>query len=265
MNKLGIGIFLLLLLCPLALRAELPPLRVALMQTRLIWGDVEANLQAFDKRIEQCDKCDVIIFPELFTSGCEMKKGDREQSLRQKDDVALHYDSVVAVMQHWAKRTEALVVGSTIYKEQGKYYNRLVAAYPDGRLEYYDKHNCFKKGIFSPGADRLILRWKGWRLATFICYDLRFPGWSCNNGSYDAALYIANWPQSRADDWTRLLIERAKENVAYVIGVNCVGTDPAGLNYLGGSCIVTPSGIVQSRCQDGKEEVLVEEIGSQDL
>lgn len=260
-----VGMLLLLVACPLYVKAELPPLRIALVQAGLVWGDVDANLTAFDKRVNECGRCDLIVFPELFTSGCEMKKGDREKSLQQKNEVALRFDSIVSVMQHWAARTGALVVGSTIYKEDGRYYNRLIAAYPDGRWGYYDKHNCFKKGIFSPGTERLIVNWKGWRLATFICYDLRFPDWSRSNGAYDAALYIANWPQSRAADWQRLLAERAKENAVFVVGVNCVGTAPAGLAYQGGSCIVCPSGNVVARCQDDKEEVLTVEVGGQDF
>lgn len=44
-----------------------------------------------------------------------------------------------------------------------------------------------------------------------------------------------------------------------------VGTDPAGLAYQGGSCIVCPSGNVVARCQDDKEEVLTVEVGGQDF
>ena len=83
------------------------------------------------------------------------------------------------------------------YKEEGKYYNRLLAVYPDGKYEYYDKHNCFKKGSFSPGDRHLTLEWKGIRFSTYICYDLRFPEWSRNQGEYDVAIYIANWPEFR--------------------------------------------------------------------
>lgn len=43
--------------------------RVALVQAHLAWGNVEANLDAFQKRVEQCKDCDVIVFPELFVSG----------------------------------------------------------------------------------------------------------------------------------------------------------------------------------------------------
>ena len=52
--------------------------RVALVQAHLIWGNVKSNLWAFDKRVPLCKGADVIVFPELFTSGCEMKNRDKE-------------------------------------------------------------------------------------------------------------------------------------------------------------------------------------------
>ena len=131
--------------------------KVALVQAHLIWGDVKSNLWAFDKRVPLCKGADVIVFPELFTSGCEMKKRDKEEAMRSKDEVASYYPIVIKRMKKWARRSGALVIGSTIYKENGKYYNRLLAVYPDGKYEYYDKHNCFKKGSFSPGDRHLTL------------------------------------------------------------------------------------------------------------
>lgn len=74
MMKSLVGMLLLLVACPLYVKAELPSLRIALVQAGLVWGDVDANLTAFDKRVKECGRCDLIVFPELFTSGCEMKK-----------------------------------------------------------------------------------------------------------------------------------------------------------------------------------------------
>lgn len=241
-----------------ALQAQEPaPLKVALVQSRLHWGDVKANLAAFDKRVRSCQGCDVIVFPELFTSGCEMKKRDKAEAARSKDKVAAHYPAIIRKMQKWAKRSQALVIGSTIYKEQGKYYNRLLAVFPDGTYRHYDKHNCFKRGSFSPGDARLTFSWRGHRFSTFICYDLRFPDWSRNNGEYDTAIYIANWPASRADDWNSLLRQRAVENRANVIAVNCAGTDPAGKAYKGESCLISPDGEVRAKCGDYEDEIVV--------
>lgn len=233
--------------------------RVALVQPHLVWEDVKANLSAFEKRVRQCKNCDIIVFPELFTSGCEMKKKSKEEAVRSKDKVASYYPAIFRKMKKWAKQSNALVIGSTIYKEDGKYYNRLLAVFPDGQFQYYDKHNCFKKGSFSPGDRQLIFNWRGHRFATYICYDLRFPEWTKNDGQYDTAIYIANWPASRAVDWNDLLHQRATENKAYIIAVNCAGTDPAGISYKGESCLITPGGEVKAKCENYKDDIVIVE------
>ena len=215
-------LIVLILLANMAVQAQTKETcRVALVQAHLAWGDVDANLEAFQKRVEKCQGCDMIVFPELFVS---------------------------------------LITGSTIYKEEGKFYNRLLAVFPDGHYEYYDKHNCFKKGSFSPGEKQLVLNWKGHRLATYICYDLRFPDWSRNEGRYDTAIYIANWPESRRDDWNRLLRERAIENQANVIAVNCAGTDLGGIIYAGDSYLLSPEGKIVGECEAYKDDILVVEL-----
>ena len=232
--------------------------RVALVQAELAWGDVTKNLEAFDARIDRCRDCDVILFPELFTVGCEMKRKDTGHTVpfQTKAEVATRFAEVLHRMQAWAARSGALVIGSTVYEEEGRFYNRLLAVYPNGDYRYYDKHNCFKKGGYSPGERQLVLEWKGQRIATYICYDLRFAEWSRNEGQYDVAVYIANWPDSRRTDWNRLLAERATENQAYVIGVNCAGTDPYGIRYAGDSQLVAPDGRVTAQCQPYEEEIM---------
>lgn len=261
MKILSCILFVVLSILPSMIKGqEMKPVKVALVQAHLIWGDVKANLFAFDKRVPLCEGCDVIVFPELFTSGCEMKKRDREEADSTKDKIASYYPEVIRRMKKWAKRSKALIIGSTIYKEDGKYYNRLLAVFPDGNYQYYDKHNCFKKGSFSPGDKHLTLSWKGLRFSTYICYDLRFPEWSRNNGEYDAAIYIANWPESRSADWNELLRERAMENKAYVIAVNCAGTDFTGITYKGESCVIAPDGEVQAKCGDYRDAIIVHKV-----
>ena len=71
--KVFCGMLYLLFTLSLPVKAQ-DSVKVALVQAHLIWGDVKANLWAFDKRIPLCKGADVIVFPELFTSGCEMKK-----------------------------------------------------------------------------------------------------------------------------------------------------------------------------------------------
>lgn len=223
--------------------------RVALVQSVPHWGDIDSNLHMYDSIIRQCHDTQLIVFPELFVTGCEMRRQDKAQSVAAKSATAAQFHRITGCMTRWAEISGAVVIGSTVYEHNGLFFNRLIAAWPDGHLDFYDKHNCFKKGSFSPGEKDLIIDINGIRFSTYICYDLRFPEWSRNNGRYHAAIYIANWPDSRRDDWQHLLKERALENDAYVIGVNCAGNDPLGPSYAGDSRVVSPQGEVVSQCR----------------
>ena len=83
-----------------------------------------------------------------------------------------------------------------------------------------------------------------------------FADWCRNEGQYDTALYIANWPESRRNDWQALLKERAIENKALMIGVNCRGKDLLGKRYAGASMLVTPDGEIEVQGTPYQDEVL---------
>ena len=239
-------------------------MKIALVQSPLAWGELQENLQNFDKKMAKSEDCDVILLPEMFTSGCMMIKKSAEVAFAAKESVANAYPVVEEKMLAWAKRQHALVMGSTVYRENGKYYNRLIAAFPEGNCRYYDKRHCFRMGgeneHFTPGDRQLTFEFRGVKIAAFICYDLRFPEWSWNHGEYDVAIYIANWPESRRDDWNRLLRERAIENEAYVIAVNCAGPDLTGLMYRGESCVIAPDGEVRVKCRDYRDDIVVYKV-----
>ena len=175
--------------------------------------------------------------------------------------IAGYYPVVIEKMKEWAASSRALMIGSTIYKEEGKFYNRLLAVFPDGHYEYYDKHNCFKKGSFSPGRKAVGSELERTPFGYLISVTISVSqDWSRNEGRYDTAIYIANWPESRRDDWNRLLRERAIENQANVIAVNCAGTDLGGIIYAGDSYLLSPEGKIVGECEAYKDDILVVEL-----
>jgi len=70
---------------------------------------------------------------------------------------------------------------------------------------------------------------------------------------------VANWPESRRDHWSALLVARAIENQAYVVGVNRVG-EANGLTYSGDTVIVDPSGEVVAEGVDHTEGVVMADV-----
>jgi omega-amidase len=212
-------------------------LKIAIVQSDIIWESPEANLKKYSQLIDNIDSTDIIILPEMFTTGFSMQPEKLNESI---DGVSVNWMKKVAQQQN------AAVLGSLIIKENNHIFNRAFWVFPDGKIEKYDKRHLYTMGQehlhYSPGKDKLIVEFRGWKFCPLICYDLRFPVWSRNQESYDVLIYMANWPSPRHHVWKNLLIARAIENQTYCFGVNRTGTDGTGLKYLGDSAMVSPRG-----------------------
>ena len=231
-------------------------LRVALLQNDIIWENVDANLAYCEKALQALDAdVDVAVLPEMFTTGFSMSATQYAEEGEGKTLTAL---------KEWAARYDMALAGSYIAREDGKCYNRGFFVKPCGEVTFYDKRHLFRMGdegkVFTAGDRRVIVEYREWRIALFICYDLRFPVWSRNvENEYDVALYMASWPQVRSHVWRSLLVARAIENQCYVAGVNRVGSDPSN-EYSGGSMIIDPYGRIVTSCEDGTEMAASAEI-----
>jgi omega-amidase len=208
-------------------------LKVTLVQPDLIWEDKSANLAKINGMLQNVGPTDVIVLPEMFTTGFSMKVQDLAESME---------GPTIRWMKEKASEKQAVVAGSLIIYDNNCFYNRFVWAQPDGNLHWYDKRHLFAMGEehlhFTPGHQRITVEWKGWKIRLLICYDLRFPVWSRNHDDFDLLIYTANWPAARAHVWRTLLTARALENQCYCVGVNRVGRDGLGIRYLGNSgCI----------------------------
>ena len=64
--------------------------------------------------------------------------------------------------------------------------------------------------------------------------------------------------------WKSLLIARAIENQAYVIGVNRIGTDGYGTRHAGNSLVVDPKGIILAEAGED-EEILQATLSMEEL
>ena len=208
-------------------------IKIALVQCSLIWERTEENRNALSKIIDQISfGVDVIVLPEMFTTGFTMSPS-----------TISHTEGEISVqwMKDHAERKNAALIGSMVYYEAGHYYNRLWFVEPDGKATSYDKRHTFtlagEDKVYTAGEKRLFIDFRGFRFCPLVCYDLRFPVWARNTENYDVLIYVANWPEKRIDAWDALLKARAIENMAYVIGVNRIGTDNNGHHYVGHSAV----------------------------
>lgn len=209
-------------------------IKIASIQTNIFWEDPKTNKREYDKLFPSLEAFDLIILPEMFTTGF---------SIRANKIAENSSGETLSWMQQHSKKLDSCIVGSLPIKENNKFYNRLYVVKPN-EVQYYDKRYLFSMADedkhFSRGEKELIFELKGWKIKPLICYDLRFPVWSKNKHknkefSYDILLYVANWPAARSDAWKALLKARAIENASYVIGLNRIGKDNNKIDYDGSS------------------------------
>ena len=242
----------------------LDQLHLSLVQSNLHWENKQANLEMFSKKIEAIEKTDVIILPEMFSTGFT----NNTTNLAEKMNGETH-----RWMKHVSKEKSSVVCGSIIAKDGDKYFNRFMWVQPDGMTHHYDKKHLFAMAgedeYFSAGQDKKIIDYKGWKINLQVCYDLRFPVWSRRTegkgNNYDLIIYVASWPIARVHAWSTLLKARAIENMSYCVGLNRVGIDGKDYEYSGASMLIDCLGKVISETSPGQEAILTGTINLKHL
>lgn len=217
-------------------------LNVALLSLDIAQNDPHANLDNTEKMLRQLKPgTDLAVLPELFSTGyCNSL--DTMQELAETVS-----GKTIDRIKQWAAQYNMALAGSFLCRVGDSFFNRAFFIEPGGDETYYDKRHLFslshENALYTPGISPFrTVRFRGWNISMIVCYDLRFPVWSRNTGgNYDLLIVPANWGKSRQYAWQHLLIARAIENQAYVIGINRSGSDDYGI-YDNTSIIVDPKG-----------------------
>ncbi len=223
-------------------------------QWDIVWEDRDANFACAEKLAEKSECADLIILPEMFSTGFSMNVEKVAESAPSQSE---------SLLKKLARDHDSAVLGGLVREGRGeKGYNELIAYSPYGNeLGSYRKNRTFRyTGEFDHyenGTEITVFEWNGWKISPLICYDLRFPELFRRGAAKGAELFvvIASWPDVRVEHWLALLRARAIENLAYVIGVNRCGKDP-NYNYPGRSVIFDPWG--EMIADAGKDEGIVE-------
>ena len=228
-------------------------LKVALVQSDLVWENPKQNRDNFSDKIDAIHQdVDLIILPEMFTTGFTMNPERVAETMEGE---------TVNWMKKIADKKNTAITGSIIISENNKFYNRLLFVHPSGKIKAYDKRHTFtlagEDKVYTAGTEKLIVNYKGWKIYPLVCYDLRFPVWSRNTEDYDVLIYVANWPKPRINAWNALLKARAIENMCYCIGVNRVGLDINNFEYSGNSAAYDVLGEKISNISSYKEQTEV--------
>ncbi len=226
-------------------------LRISLVQFDVVWENPLENLMRLDSLLDPLKgNTDLILLPEMFTTGFSMNSRLLAEEMTGES---------VKWMKNKALQIGAAVAGSLIIKEKEKFFNRFVFVTPADEIHFYDKKHLFSIGsenlYFHAGDKRMIVNYEGWRIALYVCYDLRFPVWCRSIKDADLILFAANWPKARAAVWTTLLSARALENQLYVAAVNRTGVDGLNISYSGDSRLINPRGSILCDLSDRSNSV----------
>ena len=217
---------------------------VATVQMKPKLGEAEDNLVKMSEMISKIasqQKVDLIVFPELITSGYEL--GVRFTEMAQRVP-----GPTVNLIAQRANEYGVYIAFGMVTKErvESVLYNSALLVGPEGELlDIYNK-------IHLRGEERMAFR-EGYKLPVIetevgniglMCgYDLAFPevARSLVLDGADILCVVGNWEAAAIDEWRTYLRARAYENAVFVVGANRVGEDVT-LTFGGESMIVGPRG-----------------------
>lgn len=217
-------------------------MKLALVSLDQIWEDKDANLALCKEYITQASNEGVtlIIFPEMtltgFSTNTMLTAEERNSSKTVEEFTRLALDYNIAI------------IFGVVIKEREKAVNNSIFINHDGSIlaEYSKIHPFTFSGedkYFFGGNSLAIANFLDMKIGLSICYDLRFPElYSSLASKCDLIVNIANWPSKRVEHWNTLLKARAIENQIFIAGINRVGRDANGLEYIQSSNVLNANG-----------------------
>jgi omega-amidase len=231
-------------------------LRIGLCQLDIIWEDKLKNRIKVKQYTNEasCAGVDLLLFPEMTLTGFSMNTAKTAEANEETIDFFKKQAVInqINIGFGWVEAT------------QSKARNHYSVISSSGTLlSDYIKIHPFSYGgeseFFNPGNKVECFAIDGVGMASFICYDLRFPEiFQAVSNKTDLIIIAANWPETRKEHWKTLLKARAIENQVYIAGVNCVGLK-GGLTYSGNSMIIEPEGNIIVEVEN-REELVIADI-----
>lgn len=255
-------------------------LKVYLVQFDSAKGNKTVNLARAKKMIFKAKPVagSLVLLPEMFATGYVPA---------DLDDAAEDFSSnesgaTTQTLSEIADETNCTIMGAGITRASHGFYNHISIYKPHEAKEFcgYDKMNLFfpEKKNFKAGENINLFKLKeipdqvgndnkaesvSWTIASFICYDLRFPEIFREATKQGANLITiqAAWPAKRRAHWETLLKARAIENQVYIAAVNAVSESFDEKTPLAGtSLIISPNGDILAEGPSQNEAIISAEL-----
>jgi omega-amidase len=229
------------------------------LQFDVAWEDQPANYATVRRLLERTAPAPgaLVALPEMFATGFSMNAA----TIAEPQTGPTAQFLAECARQHRI----TLIGGVAIRDRDGRARNKALVFSPAGELvAFYGKQRPFTPGAeeqhYAAGGRSIGFPWGDCTVSPFICYDLRFPELfraAAAAHRPEVFVVIANFPAKRLAHWRQLLVARAIENQAYLLGVNRIGDDPF-YSYGGHSLIIDPVGEILAEAGDAETAVRAE-------
>jgi predicted amidohydrolase len=235
---------------------------IALVQMQPKLSEVQDNLSRMVELVEEIggkEKVDLILFPELATTGyecgvrfTEMAETVPGPSVGLLSKRAQDFQTHIAFGMVERKRVESVI------------YDAAVLIGPDGELldKYHKIHLRGEERLAFRGGFRYpVMQTEQGMIGLMLGWDLAFPevARSYALAGADLLCVLADWEQEHMAEWDAYLTARAFENAIFVAGVNRVGSEPT-YTFGGGSKVVGPTGQVYAAIAGAEESYSIAHI-----
>jgi predicted amidohydrolase len=245
-------------------------IKIALAQISSKRENKKANLQKIEEDTVKAEEqaADLVIFPELSLTGYVVKDQIYEiaetipgPSTKKVEDIARKTGRhIVFGMPELSGKTKATI------------FNTAVLVGPKGIIGKYQKrylptHSVFEeKRYFRPGYQTAAFTTAVGNIGLCICYDVFFPE-VCRLTRLKGAqliVIISASPAVRKSYFEVLTAARAIENTVFLAYVNLAGVEE-GLQFWGGSRLVSPTGEVLAKAKYDEEDFVTCEVDYGDM
>jgi predicted amidohydrolase len=244
--------------------------KLALAQISSKREDKKANLQKIEEFTVKAKEqsADLVIFPELSLTGYVLH--DQVYELAE----VIPGPSTKTIEKLAKKTGTHIIFGMPERSEKTKatIFNTAVLVGPNGfigkfRKMYLPTHSVFEeKRYFRPGYQTAVFNTRMGNVGLFICYDIFFPE-VCRLTRLKGAellVCISASPAVRRGYFEILTAARALENTAFLAYVNLAGVED-GLQFWGGSRLVSPTGDLLAKAKYDKEDLVICEVDYNDM
>jgi predicted amidohydrolase len=232
--------------------------RVAVVQTNPVFGEVSANVEAAVSLMEPV-AADLYVLPELFNTGYNF--ADSEEVDRLAESVSGQTFKAIA---GFAARKKAFAAYGFAEKAD-RIYNSSALVGPSGLAGLYRKvHLYYRETLFfAPGNLGFpVFDLPFGKVGMMICFDWMFPE-AARSLALKGAQLIAHPSNLVLPHCPAAMITRCLENRLFAATADRVGRENRGgvdLTYIGKSEIVSPRGELLARLGETGPETAVVEI-----